>query len=105
MTTTSSPLCYWHQSSDDYSPVSQDLLHPFAGPSGADWLGTDEFGRDIWSRLLYAGRTDSRSACLAVSSQLSFGVFIGTVCGYCRRWHDTVVMRVVDIVLAFPFYV
>jgi peptide/nickel transport system permease protein len=88
-----------------YSPVSQDLLHTLAGPSGAHWLGTDELGRDIWSRLLYAGRTDLQVGVLAVLFPFSFGVFIGTVCGYFGGAIDTVVMRVVDIVLAFPFYV
>jgi len=88
-----------------YSPVSQDLLHTLAGPSGAHWLGTDELGRDIWSRLLYAGRPDLQVGVLAVLFPFSFGVFIGTVCGYFGGAIDTVVMRVVDIVLAFPFYV
>ena len=88
-----------------YSPVSQDLLHTLAGPSAAHWLGTDELGRDIWSRLLYAGRTDLQVGVLAVLFPFSFGVFIGTVCGYFGGAIDTVVMRVVDIVLAFPFYV
>ena len=88
-----------------YSPVSQDLLHPLAGPSGAHWLGTDELGRDIWSRLLYAGRTDLQVGVLAVLFPFTFGVFIGTVCGYFGGRIDTVVMRIVDVVLAFPFYV
>ena len=88
-----------------YSPVSQDLLHTLAGPSAAHWLGTDELGRDIWSRLLYAGRTDLQVGVLAVLFPFSFGVFIGTVCGYFGGGIDTVVMRIVDIVLAFPFYV
>ena len=88
-----------------YSPVSQDLLHTLAGPSGAHWLGTDELGRDIWSRLLYAGRTDLQVGVLAVLFPFSFGVFIGTVCGYFGGGIDTVIMRIVDIVLAFPFYV
>ena len=88
-----------------YSPVSQDLLHPLAGPSGAHWLGTDEIGRDIWSRLLYAGRTDLQVGVLAVLFPFSFGVFIGTVCGYFGGRIDTIVMRIVDVVLAFPFYV
>ena len=44
-----------------YSPIQQNLLATLQGPSAAHWLGTDEFGRDIWSRLLYGGRTDLQS--------------------------------------------
>ena len=88
-----------------YSPVAQDLLHPLAGPSGAHWLGTDELGRDVWSRLLYAGRTDLQVGVLAVLFPFAFGVSIGTVCGYFGGRIDSVVMRIVDVVLAFPFYV
>jgi len=88
-----------------YSPVSQDLLHQLAGPSSAHWLGTDELGRDVWSRLLYAGRTDLQVGVLAVLFPFAFGVFIGTVCGYFGGWIDSIVMRIVDVVLAFPFYV
>ena len=88
-----------------YSPVAQDLMHTLSGPSGAHWLGTDELGRDIWSRLLYAGRTDLQVGVLAVLFPFSFGVFIGTVCGYAGGLLDTIIMRIVDVVLAFPFYV
>lgn len=88
-----------------YSPVQQDLLVPLQGPSGAHWLGTDEFGRDIWSRLLYGGRTDLQVGVLAVLFPFCFGSLLGTLCGYLGGWLDAIVMRVVDVVLAFPFYV
>ena len=65
-----------------YSPVALDPLHPLSGPSGLHWLGTDELGRDTWSRLLYGGRTDLQVGVLAVVFPFCFGVFIGTVCGY-----------------------
>ena len=88
-----------------YSPVGQDLLHTLSGPSALHWLGTDELGRDTWSRLLYGGRTDLQVGVLAVVFPFCFGVFIGTVCGYLGGRLDSIVMRVVDVVLAFPFYV
>ena len=88
-----------------YSPVQQNLLVPLQGPSAAHWLGTDEFGRDIWSRLLYGGRTDLQVGVLAVLFPFGFGSLLGTLCGYLGGWLDAVVMRVVDVVLAFPFYV
>ena len=88
-----------------YSPVQQNLLATLQGPSAAHWLGTDEFGRDIWSRLLYGGRTDLQVGVLAVVFPFCFGSLLGTLCGYLGGWLDGIVMRVVDVVLAFPFYV
>ena len=88
-----------------YSPVALDPLHPLSGPSALHWLGTDELGRDTWARLLYGGRTDLQVGVLAVVFPFCFGVFIGTVCGYFGGRLDTAVMRVVDVVLAFPFFV
>ena len=88
-----------------YGPTAEDFSHTLSGPSTLHWLGTDELGRDTWSRLLYGGRTDLQVGVLAVVFPFCFGVFIGTVCGYFGGWLDTVVMRVVEVVLAFPFYV
>lgn len=88
-----------------YSPVQQNLLVPLQGPTGAHWLGTDEFGRDIWSRLLYGGRTDLQVGVLAVLFPFCSGSLLGTLCGYLGGWLDAIVMRIVDVVLAFPFYV
>jgi peptide/nickel transport system permease protein len=88
-----------------YSPAQQDLLATLQGPSAAHWLGTDEFGRDVWSRLLYGGRTDLQVGFLAVLIPFTTGSLLGTLCGYFGGWIDAVVMRVADVVLAFPFYV
>jgi peptide/nickel transport system permease protein len=88
-----------------YSPLQQNLLATLQGPSAAHWLGTDEFGRDVWSRLLYGGRTDLQVGVLAVLFPFSFGSLLGTLSGYLGGWLDAIVMRIVDIVLAFPFYV
>lgn len=88
-----------------YGPDTQNLLATFQGPSGQHLLGTDSLGRDTLSRLLYAGRTDLRVGVLAILFPFAFGTALGTVSGYVGGWVDAVVMRVVDIVLAFPFYV
>lgn len=88
-----------------YSPNYEDFVHTLSGPSSLHWLGTDELGRDTWSRLLYGGRTDLQVGVLAVIFPFCFGVLIGTLCGYVGGWLDLIVMRVVDVVLAFPFYV
>jgi peptide/nickel transport system permease protein len=88
-----------------YSPDHQDLFHILAGPSWAHPLGTDELGRDELSRLLWAGRTDLRVGALAVIFPFCFGTAVGTLAGYYGRWFDSFVMRIVDVVIAFPFYV
>ncbi len=86
-------------------PNQQDLFHVLGGVSGKHPLGTDELGRDELSRLLYAARTDLRVGVLAILFPLCFGTAVGTLAGYYGGILDTVAMRVVDVVIAFPFYV
>jgi peptide/nickel transport system permease protein len=88
-----------------YDPTAQDLLHTYAHPSSAHWLGTDELGRDVYARLIYAGRTDLLLAFFAVFCPFCLGTVLGCLAGYYGRFVDTVVMRLVDIVTAFPFIV
>jgi peptide/nickel transport system permease protein len=88
-----------------YDPAEQDLLHTLAGPSGSHWLGTDDLGRDVWSRLVYGARTDLRVAFLAVLFPFAIGTLIGLLSGYYGRWIDTLTNWLVNIVVAFPFYV
>jgi peptide/nickel transport system permease protein len=88
-----------------FGPSDTDPAAALQGFGGAHLLGTDNLGRDIWSRLLYGGRVDLTIAFLAVLVPFISGVLIGTVCGYAGGWLDTVIMRIADIVVAFPFYV
>ena len=88
-----------------YSPNAQDTSNILAGPSSAHWLGTDQLGRDVLTRLLYAGRTDLKVGFLAVLFPFFFGTLMGTIAGYYGGLLDTVVMRIVDVLVAFPFYV
>jgi peptide/nickel transport system permease protein len=88
-----------------HHPDQQDLLHVLAGPSAAHPLGTDDLGRDIWARLLYAGRIDLLIGFTAVLAPFILGSTLGLIAGYRGGWADAVIMRVLDIVVAFPFYV
>jgi peptide/nickel transport system permease protein len=88
-----------------YNPDTQDLNAILSGPSAHHLLGTDQLGRDTWSRLLYGGRVDLQVAFIAVLFPFVIGTVLGSVAGYFGGWVDLVIMRVVDIVVAFPFYV
>lgn len=88
-----------------HSPTDQDLLHTLQGPTRAHWLGTDDLGRDVWSRLVYGARTDLRVAFLAVLFPFAIGTLVGLLAGYFGRWIDTLTNWLVNIVVAFPFYV
>ena len=71
-------------------------------PSGAHWFGTDELGRDVFSRVLVATQASMRVAVVSVAFAVVVGVTIGVVSGYRGGWLDTVFMRVVDVMFAFP---
>jgi peptide/nickel transport system permease protein len=88
-----------------HDPVRQDLTATLLGPSSSHPLGTDQLGRDVWARLLYGARVDLRVAFLAVLFPFCIGTVLGCLAGYYGRWIDTVIMRLVDVVVAFPFYV
>jgi peptide/nickel transport system permease protein len=84
-----------------HSPT--DLLDaPFASPSGHLWLGTDEVGRDTFSRLVYAARTDLKISLGATLIATLIGVTIGLLVGYRGGVSSTVALRVTDVMLAFP---
>lgn len=88
-----------------YDPAAQDLGNGLAAPSASHWFGTDQLGRDIWSRVLWAGRTDLRIAVLAAITPFVVGVAVGLVSGYAGGRLDAVIGRIVDTFVAFPFYV
>ena len=87
-------------------PIAQDLLGARLPPgSPGHLLGTDQLGRDVLSRLLYGGRTDLQVGVLAVVTPFVVGTVLGLLTGWIGGWFDLVVMRVVDVVVAFPFFV
>jgi peptide/nickel transport system permease protein len=88
-----------------YNPNTQNLTDSLLGPGGKHLLGTDQLGRDTFTRLLYGLRLDLRIAFIAVLFPFVLGTVLGTLAGYFGGWVDAIIMRLVDIVLAFPFYV
>jgi peptide/nickel transport system permease protein len=88
-----------------YNPITQNLNATLLGPSAHHLLGTDQLGRDVFTRLLYGLRNDIRIAFIAVLFPFCIGIVLGSISGYFGGWVDTIIMRLVDIVVAFPFYV
>lgn len=85
------------------SPTDQAFAEQLQAPSSAHVFGTDEFGRDIFSRVLYGARIALVAGILADGIAASLGILLGVVSGYFGGWVDAAVMRVVDIMLAFPY--
>ncbi|XUY28653.1 ABC transporter permease [Agrobacterium sp. rho-8.1] len=85
-----------------HGPYSQDLNNTLAPPGGAHLFGTDELGRDIFSRLVYGTRITLTIIFLVSIVVGPIGVFVGTTAGYLGGRYDTVMMRITDIFLSFP---
>lgn len=83
-------------------PDQQNLLERLTPPSLDEPFGTDEFGRSIFSRVLYGTRVSLLTGLIPVVSALLVGTVLGLLSGYFRGWVDTVLMRMMDILLAFP---
>ncbi|OMC47579.1 ABC transporter permease [Mycolicibacterium fortuitum] len=79
-----------------------DVPSALQGPGTAHWFGTDELGRDVFSRVLVAIAASLRVAVVSVALAAAIGVLVGVLAGYRGGWIDTVVMRVVDVMFAFP---
>lgn len=86
-----------------HDPITQDLTERLQPPlTPGHWMGTDDFGRDIWSRVLYGSRITLYIVLLVILTAPVAGLIIGTVAGYFGGWVDQVLMRITDIFLAFP---
>jgi peptide/nickel transport system permease protein len=79
-----------------------DMRNRLAGPSLQHWLGTDNFGRDLWSRLVFGARISLGIALLSVSAAAAIGATVGLLTGYFGGWTDHILMRITDIFLGFP---
>lgn len=88
-----------------YAPNLQNYEAAVQPPSAAHLLGTDKFGRDQLSRVLFAARIDLALGIVTALVPLAIGVVIGSVSGFYGGWIDTIFMRIIEIQVAFPFYV
>lgn len=85
-----------------YNPYTMSLMRRFAAPGAAHWLGCDEYGRDVLSRVLYGARSSLSMGVLATAISLSFGVPLGLLSGYARGAVDEWIMRAMDVLMSFP---
>lgn len=85
-----------------YDPTIPDYNAVLQGPSAAHWAGTDTYGRDIFSRIIWGARISLSVGFLSVTLGALAGVSLGIISGYYGRWIDSAVMRLCDLLLAFP---
>jgi peptide/nickel transport system permease protein len=88
-----------------YDPLASDTANALTGPSPAHWFGTDQLGRDIFSRIVVATRLDLGIAVTAVALAFGIGALSGLAAGYYGGWIDRIVGRAVDTIMAFPLFV
>jgi peptide/nickel transport system permease protein len=85
-----------------YSPLDLDVVQMLQGPGHDHWLGTDELGRDVLSRAIFAARISMEVAFVAVSVGLVGGTLVGLVAAYFGGWVDLVLMRAMEVLFSFP---
>jgi peptide/nickel transport system permease protein len=85
-----------------YGPDDVDLAARLVGPSSDHWLGTDQFGRDVFTRVLYGARVSLTAGLAATALGTTLGVLVGLIGGYCGGFVDLALQRVMDAVMALP---
>jgi peptide/nickel transport system permease protein len=88
-----------------YSASATDFNATLAPPSSQHWLGTDELGRDVLSRIIWGARASIAAGVVATMLAMVIAVPLGVIAGYFRGWIDTVIARATDVLLAFPFLI
>ncbi|HLH87978.1 MAG TPA: ABC transporter permease [Xanthobacteraceae bacterium] len=85
-----------------HDPLEQDIVARLDPPSAEHWLGTDTYGRDVLSRMIYAARISLFVGFVATLIAMTIGATIGILCGYVGGWFDQFMMGLLDVMLAFP---
>lgn len=85
-----------------YDKAEMDWVNVLAPPSAVHWFGTDDLGRDIFTRVLYGARVSLSVGLVVVGIQLTIGILLGALAGYYGGWVDVVISRFIDIMLAMP---
>ncbi len=102
----------WEPSEDEYalrppiphSPFRQNLRNRQAAPSSEHWLGTDDRGRDVLSRMIWGTRISISIGFVAVGISVAIGVVFGALAGYYTGWVDVVVLRIIEVMMCFPSF-
>ena len=87
-----------------YGPSHLDAWHVLLPPSAQHWFGTDELGRDVFTRVIYGARVSLKVGFVAVGIAVLIGTAVGLVAGFYGGWVDSILMRLVDIMLCFPTF-
>lgn len=85
-----------------YEPLKQDIVNRLQGPSAEHWFGTDQLGRDIFSRVLYGGRMSLPAGIAVIVIAGFLGIVVGAVAGFVGGWFDELSMRLTEVFMAFP---
>ncbi|WP_173427522.1 ABC transporter permease [Mesobacillus campisalis] len=85
-----------------YDPGAQDYTKIMNSPSAEHWMGTDEIGRDIFSRVIFGARVSLQAGLISVAIALGVGIPVGLIAGYYRGFLDEIIMRITDALLSFP---
>ncbi len=88
-----------------YDPIVIDPANAVAAPGAAHWLGTDSVGRDVLSRILHGARVDLLMAAAGVFGPFILGTAIGLAAGYAGGWLDSLLMRILEVTISFPYFV
>lgn len=87
-----------------YDPDAINVKAILLSPSSINWMGTDGLGRDVFSRMLYGGRISLLVGFVAVGISTIIGMILGALAGFYRGWVDTIIMRLVDVMLSIPSF-
>lgn len=85
-----------------HDPFALDIPQRLSGPTTDHWVGTDQLGRDTYSRVLYGGRVALQVAAIGVSVSLAIGLLLGMLAGYGPRWLDNILLLLFDVIRSFP---